>query len=623
MKILGISAYYHDSAAAIIVNNSIVAAVQEERFSRKKNDANFPTKSIEYCLQYAGIALNDLDAIVFYDKPFLKFERLLETYYTNAPFGFISFMKAMPVWLKEKIFLRKIIKDELQKLDPLYNKKKGKLLFTEHHLSHAASSFFASPFSNAAILTIDGVGEWATASICIGDNKNISVLKELHFPDSVGLLYSSFTYYLGFKVNSGEYKLMGLAPYGNLQSQQTIKFIKIIENILVEVFENGSIKLNQKYFNFSTGLTMVDKKLWEQLFEIPYRASDEPILTSHCNLAIAIQHVTEKIILMMAKHTKEITGQTNLCLAGGVALNCVANGKLDKSNLFKNIYIQPAAGDAGGALGAALAANHIYFGRERDVLKNYKYDKMNNAFLGPEFSTLDILPITRKYNAPFEIAANEDKRNHTIITFLEQGKIIGLFQGRMEYGPRSLGNRSIIADASNVEMQKKINLKIKFRESFRPFAAVTTEEDVNNYFDHKGSSPYMLGVYNIQQHLKYNLDPNYLEKTPEQKLNSIRSAFPAITHVDGSCRIQTCNVIENPKMWKLLTHYKRLTNKSILINTSFNVRGEPIVCNPEDAYIAFMNTEMDVLIINNFIFIKNEQPEWCGISTVNKFKISD
>lgn len=623
MKILGISAYYHDSAAAIISNNTILAAAQEERFSRIKNDANFPTKAVEYCLKCAGVTLNDLDAIVFYDKPFLKFERLLETYYLNAPFGIRSFVKAMPIWLKEKIFLRKIIKIELQKIDPLYNKTQGKILFTEHHLSHAASSFFASPYKNAAILIIDGVGEWVTASLCIGNDKKITILKELHFPDSVGLLYSSFTYYLGFKVNSGEYKLMGLAPYGNLKSPETVKFIEIIQNTLVEIFDNGSIKLNPKYFTYSTGVTMVNNNLWQQLFEIPHRPSDAPILQSHCNLALAIQHVTEKIILLMAKYAKKITGQTNLCLAGGVALNCVANGKLNKSSLFENIYIQPAAGDAGGALGAALAANHIYFGQDRIINENGQSDMMDNAFLGPEYSTIDILPITHKYNASFEIVESDEERNNSIIKFLQHGCIIGLFQGRMEYGPRSLGNRSIIADATSLEMQKKINLKIKFRESFRPFAAVTTEEDVSNYFDFKGSSPYMLGVYDIRKDLKYELPADYIQKSMEEKLNIVRSSLPAVTHVDGSCRIQTCNAVENPKMWQLLNQYKSQTGKSILINTSFNVRGEPIVCTPEDAYIAFMNTDMDVLVLNNFIFIKEAQPDWAGILTVNKFKTSD
>ena len=421
MKILGLSAYYHDSAAAIISGKEILAAVQEERFSRIKNDPGFPVQSIQYCIDYAGTTLNDLDAIVFYDKPFLKFERLLETYYVNAPKGFFSFIKAMPVWLKEKIFLRKIINAELKKIDPTFDRKKVKLLFTEHHLAHAASAFFASSFQEAAILTIDGVGEWATASISIGQDNNIKMLKEMHFPDSVGLLYSAFTYFLGFKVNSGEYKLMGLAPYGNIDATETKAFIDIIENKLVKIFDNGSIKINQEYFNYATGLTMVSNDMWEKIFGIKVRKPEDPITQSHCNLALAIQYITEKIVLLIAAHTKTITGADNICLAGGVALNCVANGKLQQKELFKNIFIQPAAGDAGGAIGAALAANHIYFGEKR-MQSLTASDQMKNAFLGPEFSELDVMQMTRKYNAVFKKFESEKDRNQSIINFLSPEK---------------------------------------------------------------------------------------------------------------------------------------------------------------------------------------------------------
>lgn len=617
MKILGISAYYHDAAAAIICGNQIMAAAQEERFSRIKHDANFPSKSVEYCLQYAGITLNELDAIVFYDKPFLKFERLLETYYNNAPKGFRSFITSMPVWLKEKIFLRKMLSEELQKIDRQFKISKAKILFSEHHLSHAASAFYASGYESAAILTIDGVGEWATASICIGKEKEIKILKELHFPDSLGLLYSAFTYFLGFKVNSGEYKMMGLAPYGNINSGQTKKFISIIKNELATIYSNGSIKLNQKYFNYATGLTMIHPSPWKELFGIPVRKPSVKIDPIHCNLALAIQTVTEEVVLLMAKHAKQLTGSENLCFAGGVALNSVANGKLEREKIFKKIFIQPAAGDAGGALGAALAANHIYFEQERMVLDDGQ-DAMQNAFLGPEYSSLDIMQTVRKHNAAYR-KYSFDELNKTVAEYLLQGKVVGWFQGRMEFGPRALGNRSILASPLISDMQKKLNLKIKFRESFRPFAAVTTEEDVDRYFDCKLASPYMLFVYNIAENHKHKFPDGYNDFLPEEKQSVTKSMFPGITHVDFSCRIQTASSASNPLLWNLLNHFKAVSGHSLLINTSFNIRGEPIVCTPNEAYAGFMRTDMDILVMNNFIFVKEEQAEWIENENINAF----
>jgi carbamoyltransferase len=620
MKILGISGYYHDSAAAIIYDDEILAAAQEERFTRIKHDSSFPSHSIAYCLQYGGFRLNDLDAIVFYDKPFLKFERLLETYHNNAPKGFASFLKAMPIWLKEKVFLRKTMADELKNIDAGFLPGKAKILFTEHHLAHAASAFYASPFHQAAILTIDGVGEWATASICIGNGNEIKILKELHFPDSVGLLYSSFTYFLGFKVNSGEYKMMGLAPYGNIKHPQTKDFIKIIERELVTILANGSVKLNQKYFNYEAGLTMIHERLWNELFGMGPRKPSDKISQAHCNLAQAIQTVTEKIIFLLANHTREITRMDQLCFAGGVALNSVANGKLQKQGLFKDIFIQPAAGDAGGALGAALAANYIYFNRTRGTSDK---DQMKNAYLGPEYSDFDILKTIRRFGARYKKFDTEDRRNLAIANYLHQGKVIGLFSGRMEFGPRALGNRSIIASPLIADMQKRINLKIKFREGFRPFAAITTEEDAHRYFDLQGNSPYMLLVQKIRDTYRQNLPDGYENFSMEEKLDMIKSAFPAITHVDFSCRIQTINKRDNCSLWELLNHFKEASGFAVLINTSFNVRGEPIVCSPDEAYKGFMNTGMDILIMNNFIFLKEEQPQLAPSENIHRFVSQD
>lgn len=604
MIILGISAFYHDSAAAIIKDGKIIAAAQEERFTRIKHDPSFPKKAIEYCLEYTGKSIDQLDAVVFYDKPLLKFERLLETYYGFAPKGVQSFITAIPIWLKEKMFLKKLIKDELKKIQP-YNKRKLKLLFPEHHLSHAASAFYPSPYKKAAVITLDGVGEWATTSISLGEENSIKMLKEMQFPHSVGLLYSSFTYFLGFKVNSGEYKLMGLAPYGNPESDQVKKFKEIITSELISVKDDGSIWLNQKYFNYSVGLRMVYDDKWETLFGFPRRDSETTFDQHHANLGLAIQLVTEEIIIKIAKHAKEITGADYLCMAGGVALNCVANGKLQKENIFKDIFIQPAAGDAGGALGAALAAYYISFEKERIINSS---DSMEGSYLGPEFSDLDIESIIRKYEA---IATKFDKFNDLtkmVAGKINEGNSIGWMQGRMEFGPRALGRRSILGDARNPKMQKKLNLKIKYRESFRPFAPSVLAEDVSNFFDYKGISPYMLLVHNVHSSIRKKLPQNYHSLPIKDKLYTERSTLPAITHIDFSGRIQTVHKETNAEYWELINEFKKLTDVGVIVNTSFNVRGEPIVCSPDDAYRCFMRTEMDYLVIGDYIFQKENQP---------------
>ena len=607
MKILGISAFYHDSAAAIINNGEVIAAAQEERFTRKKHDFSFPSNAIEFCLNYSGFSLSKLDAIVFYDKPLLKFERLLETYYGFAPKGLISFITAIPVWIKEKMFIKKIIYEELNKINK-FDKKKIKLLFPEHHLSHAASAFYPSPFQEAAILTIDGVGEWATASICYGNGNKITIKKELRFPHSLGLLYSAFTYYLGFRVNSGEYKLMGLAPYGNPNSNNLNKFIEAIKNNLLEIKEDGSIWLNQDYFEYATGLRMVKDKKWEKLFGFPRRETETEILQHHCNLALAIQKVTEEAMLKMAYEAKRLTNAKYLCMAGGVALNCVANGKILNEKLFEDIFIQPAAGDAGGAVGAALAADFIYFNQER--ISNSKSDEMKGSFLGPEFSDLDMKFMSRKYDAVYKEFIDFDELIDQVSTLLMDGNAIGWFQGRMEFGPRALGNRSIIGDARNPEMQKKLNVKIKYRESFRPFAPSVLAEDSNHYFKMEGSSPYMLIVENVVEERRTELPPNYQELPIRDKLYYVRSDIPAITHIDFSARIQTVHKETNERFWKLIRMFQQKTGYGLIINTSFNVRGEPIVCTPEDAYRCFMRTEMDYLVMGDLFYDKKVQPEW-------------
>lgn len=607
MYILGISAFYHDSAAAIIKDGEIIAAAQEERFSRKKHDAGFPSKAVEYCLKEAGISIDQLETVVFYDKPLLKFERLLETYYAFAPKGFTSFLMAMPVWLNEKLFLKKMIRDELKKIQ-LYDKKKLKLLFPEHHLSHAASAFFPSSFEEAAILTIDGVGEWATTTICKGKGNQIEILKQLNFPHSVGLLYSAFTYYLGFKVNSGEYKLMGLAPYGDPSSEQTQRFVSIIKEKLVKIYEDGSIYLDQHYFNYSVGLRMVKDKKFETLFGFKRRNEEEELTQQHCNLALAIQQVTEEIVLKLAAHAKAITGSNSICLSGGVALNCVANGKLQNSNLFENIFIQPASGDAGGAVGSTLAAHHIYFEKERSI--SSAMDAMKGSYLGPSFSNDEIEAAIQQYKAVATAFKNKDELNQTVAANIANGNVIGWFQGRMEFGPRALGNRSIIADPRNPEMQKKLNLKIKYREGFRPFAPAVLAEDVQDYFELNTSSPYMLLVQPVKKTLQYPVPTNYHQLSLTDKLYFQRSTLPAITHIDYSARVQTVHKETNEAFHNLITAFKQQTGCSVLINTSFNVRGEPVVCTPQEAYQCFMRTEMDYLVIENYLFSKQKQPEW-------------
>lgn len=607
MYILGISAYYHDSAAAILKDGEIIAAAQEERFSRKKHDAGFPSKAIAYCLKEAGVNINELETVVFYDKPLLKFERLLETYYAFAPKGIVSFMMAMPIWLNEKLFLKKIIRDELKKIQD-YDKKKIKLLFPEHHLSHAASAFYPSPFEEAAILTIDGVGEWATTTICKGKGNQIEIIKQLNFPHSIGLLYSAFTYYLGFKVNSGEYKLMGLAPYGDPASTQTKDFINIIKSKLVTVFEDGSVFLNQEYFNYAVGLRMVKDAAFKQLFGFSRKEPEEELHQKHCNLAFAIQHVTEEIVIKLVKHAKELTGCKNICLSGGVALNCVANGKLQNEKLFDDIFIQPASGDAGGSVGAALAAHYIYFEKER--IPTNEMDAMKGSYLGPSFANEEIKTIADSFNASYQQYENRNALNETVAKLITEGKVIGWFHGRMEFGPRALGNRSILADSRNPEMQKKLNLKIKYREGFRPFAPVVLAEDAQNYFDLTSASPYMLLVQQVKKELQNKVPENFHQLSIDEKLYFQKSSLPAITHIDYSARIQTVHETTNKAFYDLLTAFKQITGCAVLINTSFNVRGEPVVCTPAEAYQCFMRTEMDYLVIENYLFNKIAQPAW-------------
>ena len=606
MKILGISAFYHDAAAAIMDEGKLVAAAQEERFTRIKHDPSFPSNAIRFCLEQAGLSMDELDAVAFYDKPFLKFERLLETYYSFAPRGLASFLKSMPVWIKEKLFLKKIIHSELNKAGK-YDRKKLKLLFPEHHLSHAASAFFPSPFAEAAILTVDGVGEWATASICKASGHQITVLKELDFPHSLGLLYSAFTYYCGFRVNSGEYKLMGLAPYGNRNSEECRRMVELIKTKLVDIKNDGSVFLHQAYFSYATGLRMVPGKKWASLFGFERRKEDMPPEQCYCNLAAAIQQVTEEIVLKMAAEAKRLTGADSLCLAGGVALNCVANGKLQESGLFRHIFIQPAAGDAGGALGAAYAAHHIYFGCQRTIAPG-ETDGLQGSYLGPAFGRQEIMATAKKYKAVYREIDNLDALTRETAQLLKDGYVVGWFRGRMEFGPRALGARSILADPRRPDMQKKLNLKIKYRESFRPFAPAVLAEEAAAWFEPDGISPYMLLTKQIIRSRRHPLPEGYENYSPTDKLHVERSDLPAITHVDYSARVQTVHKETNGAFWRLLNAFKELSGCPVLINTSFNVRGEPIVLTPEDAYRCFMQTGMDCLVMENFIFHKTEQP---------------
>jgi len=603
MTILGISAFYHDSAAALIVDGKIIAAAQEERFTRKKQDASFPVNAVRFCLEYADLKLEDVDAIAFYDKPLLKFERLLETYYAFAPSGFISFHKAVPVWLREKLFHKREIRNGLKEISDSKEAKKIPIRFPDHHLSHAASAFYPSPFEEAAILTIDGVGEWSTASIGKGSGKDIEMFATMNFPHSAGLLYSAFTYYLGFEVNKGEYKLMGLAPYGNPEGEQIAKYRKIITENLVTIYDDGSIWLNQDYFNYATGLRMAKDEKWQQLFGLKKREAKDEMLSEHCDMALAIQQVTEDIFFKMAATAKEKTGCRNICLAGGVALNSVANGKLIDSGLFDEVFIQPAAGDAGGAVGAALAAYHIYEEKERIVIHP---DAMSGSLLGSEYSDKEIEDALNAKGINYSKVESDEELTDKVSDLIISANVIGWFQGRMEFGPRALGCRSIIADARNPEMQKKVNLKIKFRESFRPFAPILLEEDLQRYFDVKLPSPYMLQVHRWKDEWHNPLPENYTSLPWKEKLETVRSEFASVAHVDMSGRIQTVSKDSNPKMHSLLSKMKEKTGHGLTINTSFNVNNEPIVCSPEDAINGFLNTEMDVLAIGSFIALKTD-----------------
>ncbi len=598
--ILGISAFFHDSAACLLIDGEVVAAAQEERFTRKKHDSAFPTEAIRYVLEAGGVSVADLTEVVFYEKPFLKFERLLETYHAFAPVGFWSFAKAIPVWVKEKLFTRSQIRKSLEAFGPL----KAPVLFSSHHLSHAASAFFPSPFAKAAILTLDGVGEWETAAIGTGEGGQITLHQSLHFPHSLGLLYSAFTYYLGFRVNSGEYKLMGLAPYGDPEAKETHDFREAIFSSLLRLNENGSFFLNMRYFRFATALRMTNDGAWERLFGLKRRLPETAITASHGNLALAIQQVTEEIVLRMARHARALTGCENLVMAGGVALNCVSNLKLREAGIFDQIWIQPAAGDAGGALGAAYAVWHAKYDPQRNLIGTP--DAMQGAYLGPEFSAKEIRLALRQQGAVWEEISDEAGMMARTASALAAGKVVGWFQGRMEFGPRALGNRSILGDPRNPDMQKTLNLKIKFRESFRPFAPAVLAGDAHRYFDFSGESPYMLFTAPVAEAIRHASSQTSFAGL--DRLYEMRSDLPAITHLDYSARIQTVTSETNPRFYALLRAFKQETGCSVLVNTSFNVRGEPIVCTPADAYRCLVNTGMDLLVIGNFWVEKSRQP---------------
>ena len=595
MRVLGISALYHDSAAALVEDGRIVAAAQEERFTRKKHDPRFPEHAVRYCLSAGGIGLESVDHVVFYDKPFIKFERLLETYLAFAPRGIKSFAMAIPLWLREKLFLKDLLQNNFRKMAGGENWN-GQLLFSEHHLSHAASVFFPSPFEEAAILTMDGVGEWATTSASIGRGNSIEVFKEIHFPHSLGLLYSALTYYTGFKVNSGEYKVMGLAPYGEP------KYAGLILEHLIDVKPDGSFRLDMQYFDYCTGLTMTNAK-FDDLFGGPLRKSDQMLTQRHMDLAASVQAVTEEVVLKLARSLRKETGIANLCLAGGVALNCVANGKLLRDGSFENLYIQPASGDAGGALGAALAGYHLQLGQERKVGSG---DAMRGSYLGPDFAQADIERRLKDSGAKFTVLEDADLIAASAED-LAQGKAFGWFQGRMEFGPRALGNRSILGDARSPIMQKTLNLKVKYRESFRPFAPSVLRERVADWFELDGDSPYMLLVADVVKSRRREMTDEENQLFGIDKLNVPRSDIPAVTHVDYSARIQTVHKDTNPRYHALLTEFERRTGCPVLVNTSFNVRGEPIVGSPEDAFRCFMGTELDVLVVGNCYLRKEEQ----------------
>lgn len=610
MIILGVSAFYHDSAAALVRDGRIVAAAQEERFTRKKHDAGFPANAIAYCLAEAGICADKVDHVVFYDKPFLKFERLLETYVAFAPKGFTSFKTAMPVWLKEKLFQKDLLIKELKAWDKSV-KWFDRLLFAEHHVSHAASAFFPSPFDEAVVLTMDGVGEWATTSAAIGKGSDLKVIKEIHFPHSLGLLYSAFTYYTGFKVNSGEYKVMGLAPYGEP------KYAKAIFDNILDVKEDGSFHLDQSYFDYCTGLKMTNEK-FDALFGGPARKSEERLDQRHMDLAASVQAVTEEVVLRLARALAKETGIPNLCLAGGVALNCVANGHVLRDGAFKNVWIQPAAGDAGGALGAALAASHMQLGEPRVRIEGR--DAMQGSYLGPAFHQADVEKRLAAAGARFQVMP-EAQLVETCAGFLAEGKALGWFQGRMEFGPRALGGRSILGDPRSPTMQKLLNLKVKYRESFRPFAPSVLREDVAQWFDLDGDSPYMLLVAPVKESHRRAMTVEEQALFGIDKLNVPRSSIPAVTHVDYSARIQTVHADTNPRYHALISKFKELTGCPVVVNTSFNVRGEPIVGSPEDAFRCFMGTEIEALAVGNCLMLKEEQDPSLKLDYKDKFEL--
>jgi carbamoyltransferase len=610
MRILGLSAFYHDSAAALLEDGRIVAAAQEERFTRKKHDSGYPHRAIEYCLAEAGIGLADVDHVAFYDKPFLKFERLLETYVAFAPRGFQSFRMAIPLWLKEKLFQKSLLRDELKKLAPDFDWE-GKLLFAEHHQSHAASAFFPSPFERAVVLTMDGVGEWATTSVGLGDGNKLEMRKEIHFPHSLGLLYSAFTYYTGFKVNSGEYKVMGLAPYGTPRYAQTI-----LDHV-VDLKEDGTFRLDQQYFDYCTGLRMTNAR-FDALFEGPARKPEEPLTQRHMDLAASVQAVTEEAVLRLARGLAKETGEKNLCLAGGVALNCVANGKLLRDGAFEHLWVQPAAGDAGGALGAALTAHHIHLGQPRRAAGGR--DAMRGSYLGPRFETPDCEQRLAAVGARFATLSDAELIDATARA-LADGKAVGWMSGRMEFGPRALGGRSVLGDARSPTMQKLLNLKVKYRESFRPFAPSVLREDVKDWFELDGDSPYMLLVADVVGHRRRPMTAAEQALFGIEKLNVPRSDIPAVTHVDYSARIQTVHADTNPRYHALLARFKALTGCPVLVNTSFNVRGEPIVCTPEDAFRCFMGTEIELLVVENCILRKEDQDPALKLDYKDKFEL--
>ena len=610
MRILGISAFYHDSAAALIDDGEIVAAAQEERFTRKKHDSSFPANAVAYCLQERDIGLDAVDYVAFYDKPFLKFERLLETYFAFAPRGFSSFRMAIPLWIKEKLFQKDLLRKEMAKIYPAFDWQK-RLLFAEHHQSHAASAFFPSPFEDAVILTMDGVGEWSTTSVARGSGNKLEMLREIHFPHSLGLLYSAFTYYTGFKVNSGEYKLMGLAPYG--QPEYTDK---ILDN-LIDVKDDGSFRLNLDYFDYCTGLKMTNAR-FDSLFGRPARGAEQLLEPFHMDIAASIQAVTEQVVLKITRALASETGIKNLCLAGGVALNCVANGKVLRDGAFENIWIQPASGDAGGSVGAALTAWHCFQDQPRHL--NGALDSMHGSYLGPHFTSSEVQTRLDNAGARYSVLSDDEVIEQTAASLASE-KIVGWFQGRMEFGPRSLGARSIIGDPRSSDMQKTMNLKIKYRESFRPFAPAVRREDVAQWFDLSGDSPYMLLVANVAEAKRRAMSAEEEALFGIDKLNVKRSEIPAVTHIDYSARVQTVHRETNPRFHELLTKFKESTDCPVLVNTSFNVRGEPIVGTPEDAFRCFMGTEMDVLVIENCMMLKGDQDPALKLDYKNAFEL--